>query len=391
MPSAKKPNGGVGNGCPLYKKCGACQLQNMTYEEQLRFKTVKVIGLLGKFGHVSDIVGMENPLHYRCKVQAAFGRGRGGVISGVYQSSTHKIVPVDSCMIEDEEADRIVVSVRELAQKMKISPFQDRTMTGFLRHVLIRKGYYSGQIMVVLVTAAKQFPGKKAFLEELLKLHPGITTVVQNINARYTSLVLGRENIVLYGGGYIEDSLLGCSFRISPSSFYQINPPMTEKLYAAALEALAIRGGERVVDAYCGTGTIGILAARAGAQVLGVELNGDAVRDAFSNAKRNGIDNIRFIKADAGAFLTEMAENGESADALIMDPPRAGSSVPFLRSAVSMGPKRIVYVSCNPETLARDLAYLTRRGYAVRSIRPFDMFPHTEHVESVVKLTRAGL
>ena len=384
--SDKKIKAGIGNGCAVYKKCGGCQLQNMTYDEQLHCKMGKLIALLGKYGHVSEIVPMENPVHYRCKVQAAFGQGRTGIISGVYQSSTHKIVPIDRCMIEDETADRIVVTVRTLMESFRLKPFNENTMSGFLRHVLVRRGYYSGQVMLVLVTGSAEFPSRRAFLAELLRLHPEITTVVQNINANFTSLVLGDRSIVLYGEGYIEDTLLGTRFRISPKSFYQVNPQMTELLYAKAIGLLSLTGKERVIDAYCGTGTIGILAARSAGQVIGVELNGDAVRDAIDNAARNDIRNITFVKADASDFLVEMAQEGEKADALIMDPPRAGSDVRFMSSAVKMGPRNIVYVSCNPETLARDLRWLTQHGYKVRTIQPFDMFPHTMHVETICLL-----
>lgn len=377
-----------GNGCPVYKKCGGCQLQNMTYEEQLHHKQVKVIRLLGKFGRVNQILGMEVPLHYRCKVQAAFGRDRGQIVSGVYQSSTHKIVPIDSCMIEDEAADAIIVTIRKLAKSFKIKPFDDVSMTGFLRHVLVRKGYYTGQIMVVLVTGSEPFPSCRSFINALVGRHPEITTIVQNINGKFTSLVLGEKNIIRYGQGYIEDSILDCTFRISPKSFYQVNPQMTTVLYGKALEFMALTGAETVIDAYCGTGTIGLLAARKAKRVIGVELNPDAVRDAKWNARRNGIENAEFFPGDAGEFMTEMAAAGEQADVVIMDPPRAGSDRRFLDSLATLAPKRIVYVSCNPETLARDLKHLLLKGYRVNRIQPVDMFPHTEHVESVVCLTR---
>ncbi len=374
--------------CKYEKKCGGCQLWNMDYERQLRFKQGREITLLGKFGHVEPIIGMDDPLHYRCKVQAAFNHSNGHIISGVYQSSSHRIVPLDECLIEDAGADRIVVTIRKLAEKFKLRAFDDRKMTGFLRHVLIRKGCYTGQYMVVLVTAEAEFPSKKQFLKELLKLHPEITTVVQNVNNRYTSLVLGEKSTVLYGDGYIEDTLCGCTFRISPKSFYQVNPPMAEKLYQTAIEYLELTGKERVIDAYCGTGTIGIIAAKKAKQVIGTELNPDAVRDARENAKRNGIENIEFVKEDASDFMQELSEAGAAADAIIMDPPRAGSTVKFMKSAIAMKPKRIVYVSCNPETLARDLDFFTQNGYTCKKIQPVDMFAFTEHVETVCLLSR---
>ncbi len=374
--------------CPLYKKCGGCQIQNLSYERQLSFKQVKVIKLLGRYHRVSEIIGMENPYHYRNKVQAAFGERKGEIISGVYQSSTHNIVPVDSCLIEDEKADEIIVTIRKLLKSFKLRAFNDVTMRGFLRHVLIKRGFSSGEIMVVLVTSVKDFPKESQFVNALLSRHPEITTIVQNMNNKRTSLVLGEESRVLFGSGYIEEDLCGCRFRISPKAFYQINPIQTEILYNKALEFAELQGTERLLDAYCGTGTIGIIASKSAGEVVGVELNGDAVKDAVVNAELNGVTNIRFVKADAGKFMVEAAEHGEKYDTVIMDPPRAGASLDFLKSLVMLAPEKVVYISCNPETQARDLSYLTRKGYKVRRIQPVDMFPHTEHVETVCLLTK---
>ena len=389
MPNNKRTAAvGKGNGCPYYKKCGGCHLQNMTYEEQLKYKQIKCIKLLGKFCRVKEVIGMEEPTHYRCKVQAAFSKDKTGIISGVYQSSTHKIVPIDSCLIEDSKADEIIVTVRKLLKSFKLKPFDENEMTGFLRHVLIRKGYYTGQIMVVLVTGSSVFPSKRSFINALLQRHPEITTIVQNINNKFTSLVLGEQNITLYGDGYIEDTIFDKVFRISPRSFYQVNPVMTTVLYGKALEYMELTGDETVIDAYCGTGTIGMLASEGAKRVIGVELNADAVKDAKFNAKRNNIENIEFYTADASNFMVEMAKSGEKADVVIMDPPRAGSDERFMSSVVTLSPKRVVYVSCNPETLARDLKYFIKNGYNVKKIQPVDMFPHTNHVESVVLLIR---
>ncbi len=374
--------------CPNYKKCGGCQLQNMSYEKQLSFKQVKVIRLLGRFCHVDEIIGMQEPFHYRNKVQAAFGMRNGKIISGVYQSSTHNIVPVDDCLIEDVVADRIIVTIRKLAESFKMKPFNDTTMKGFLRHVLVKRGFVSGQVMVVLVTSSGAFPSQRSFVNALLGRHPEITTIVRNINDKHTSLVLGERSETLYGSGYIEEQLCGLSFRISPKSFYQINPVQTEVLYNKAAEFAELTGSERVIDAYCGTGTIGLIMSRNAGEVIGVELNRDAVRDAKSNAAANGVKNIQFFCGDAGRFMVEMAEARESADVVITDPPRAGCSLDFLRSLIRLAPKRVVYVSCNPETLARDLGFLTRKGYKAVKIQPVDMFPFTEHVETVVLLSR---
>ena len=375
--------------CPLYKKCGGCQLQNLTYDKQLEFKMKKVVRLMGKLHRVDDIIGMDNPYHYRNKVQAAFGRDRQNrIISGVYQSSTHKIVPVDSCLIEDEKADEIIVTIRKLIKSFKLKPFDDNNMTGFLRHVLIKRGFLSGEIMVVLVTGNEQFKSKRSFINALLSRHPEITTIVQNINIKRTSLVLGDKSFVLFGDGVIKEQLCGYTFTISPKAFYQINPIQTEVLYNKAMEFADIQKNDIVIDAYCGTGTIGIIASKYAGQVIGVELNKDAVKDARKNARLNNVENIDFVCADAGRYMVDIASQGLSADVVIMDPPRAGSDIRFLKSLLKLNPRKVVYISCNPETLRRDVMFLSKNNYKVRKIQPVDMFPHTEHIECVVLLTR---
>ena len=377
--------------CPLAKKCGGCQLQNMTYDRQLRWKQARCEILLKRFGKVEKIIGMENPYHYRNKVQAAFGRTKSGkIISGVYQSGSHRIVSVDSCLTEDEIADKIIVDIRSMLPSFKIWTYDEDRGTGFLRHVLVKRGFTSGEVMVVLVGASGYFPMKKKFTAELLKKHPEITTVVLNINPKDTNLVLGDREEVLFGNGYIEDTLCGCVFRISPKSFYQINPVQTEKLYGKAMELAKLDKNTTVLDAYCGIGTIGLVAAKTAGSVIGVELNPDAVKDAISNCKRNGMENARFYCADAGDFMQELAANGEKFDVVFMDPPRSGSSKKFIDSLASASPETVVYISCNPETLARDLSMLTHKGYKVRKICPVDMFPHTNHIECVVLLKRNG-
>ena len=375
--------------CPLAKKCGGCQLQNMSYDRQLKWKQARCEILLKKFGKVDKIIGMENPYHYRNKVQAAFGRTKSGkIVSGVYQSGSHRIVMVDNCMTEDEIADKIIVDIRNMLPKFKIRTYDEDRGTGFLRHVLVKRGFSSGEVMVVIVGASGYFPMKKKFTAALLEMHPEITTVVLNINPKDTNLVLGDREEVLYGNGYIEDTLCGCVFRISPKSFYQINPVQTEKLYGKAMELAELDGNTKVLDAYCGIGTIGLVAAKTAGSVIGVELNPDAVKDAISNAKRNDAKNARFYCADAGDFMQELAENGERFDVIFMDPPRSGSSKKFIESLAVAAPKRVVYISCNPETLARDLQLMTKKGYKVKKICPVDMFPHTNHIECAVLLVR---
>ena len=347
--------------CPVSRKCGGCQLMNLSYEEQLKYKQAKVVKLLGSFHRVSPIIGMNEPFHYRNKVQAAFGRTRGGeIISGVYQSSTHNIVKTDSCLIEDKKADEIILTIRKLIKSFKLTVYDGTSV----------------------------FPSKNDFVKELLRLHPEITTIVQNINNKFTSMVLGDKETVLFGKGYIEDVLCERRFRISPKSFYQINPIQTEVLYGKAVEFANLSGKERVIDAYCGIGTIGIVASKGAGEVIGCELNSDAVRDAKVNAKINDIENIKFFCADAGEFMLGMKENGEKCDVLFMDPPRAGSDKKFLSSAVVLSPEKIVYISCNPETQQRDLFYLIKNGYKVKKIQPVDMFPYTNHVECVCLLCK---
>ena len=373
--------------CPLYKKCGGCQIHNMDYEAQLDFKMKKVVRLLGRFHYVENIIGMDNPYHYRNKVQAAFGRDKQNrIISGVYQSSTHRIVPVDNCLIEDKKADEIIVTIRKLIKSFKLGTFDENKMVGFLRHVLVKRGFVSGEIMVVLVTGTEEFKSKRSFINALLERHPDITTIVQNINNKRTNLVLGEKMITLYGDGVIKENLCGYTFTISPKAFYQINPVQTEILYNKAMEFADIKKSDIVIDAYCGTGTIGIIASKYACHVYGVELNKDAVRDAKKNAKLNNIENIDFVNTDAGRYMVNIADEGLKADVVIMDPPRAGSDIKFLKSLVKLSPKKVVYISCNPETLARDLMFLSKNRYKIRKIQPVDMFPHTEHVECAALL-----
>lgn len=377
--------------CPVFRKCGGCQLQNMDYPRQLAWKQDRCRKLLGSFGRVEPILGMEDPYHYRNKVQAAFAWDkRGGrIVSGVYQSGTHRVVPVDSCLTEDETADRIIVSIRRLLGAFHLRPYDEDTGRGLLRHVLVRRGFGTGEILVALVTGTPVFTARRHFVEKLLKLHPEITTVVQNVNGGRTSMVLGSQEKVLYGPGYITDLLCGLRFRISAQSFYQINPAQTEILYGKAMEFAGLTGKERVLDAYCGVGTIGIVAAKSGAgQVTGVELNRDAVRDAIANAKENQVKNCWFTCADAGEFMEEAAVAGEPWEVVFLDPPRAGASREFLTALCSLAPRRAVYISCNPETLARDLSFLRANHYRVVRLQPVDMFPHTQHIECVALLER---
>ena len=375
--------------CPYAKKCGGCQYQGMDYAAQLKKKQKEMNKLLKDFGKPDPIIGMKDPLHYRNKVHAVFGRTRKGeIVSGTYEAGTHKIVNIDECMIEDEISQSIIRTIRGLLRSFKIRTYDEDTGYGLLRHVLVRRGFTTGQVMVVLVLSSPILPSKNNFVKALRKEHPEITTVVLNVNDKKTSMVLGERDIVLYGKGYIEDILCGCTFRISPQSFYQVNPVQTERLYQTAMDYAELTGKERVIDAYCGIGTIGMVAAKKVREVIGVELNRNAVKDARINAKLNQIKNIAFYEGDAGRFMVSMAEEGEKADVVFMDPPRSGSDEAFLSSVIRLAPKRIVYVSCGPDTLARDLKYLVRNGYQVRKMQPVDMFGFTEHCEMVVQLVK---
>ena len=375
--------------CSVSKKCGSCQYQGVPYKEQLVAKQKRMKKLLGKFANVKPIIGMDDPFYYRNKVHAVFDRDKkGNIICGTYEAKTHKVVPIEECMIEDKISQEIIRTIRDMLKPFRIKTYDEDTGYGLLRHVLVRRGFSTDEIMVVLVIGSPIFPSKNNFVKALRKKYPQITTVVLNVNDKKTSMVLGERDIVIYGKGYIRDTLCGCTFRISPQSFYQVNPVQTEILYKTAIEYAGLGRKETVIDAYCGIGTIGLVAAKRAKNVIGVELNPDAVRDARINAKENKITNARFYQGDAGEFMENMAENGEHADVVFMDPPRTGSDKKFMSSVIKLNPSRIVYISCGPETLARDLEYLTKHGYDVRKIQPVDMFSFTDHCENICLLTK---
>ena len=375
------------------KKCGGCPMLGLDYAEQLKQKEAAVRKLVGKYGPVAPIRGAENPCHYRNKVISTFAAGPGGkLVSGIYAAGTHKVLPVESCLLQDKVLDTVMQAVRAAASTCRYQPYNEDKGTGLLRHCLLRRGVVSGQVMVVLVTAQPVLPGAKNFVRALLaeaeKRHVPVTTVVQNYNPRRTSVVLGEEEKTLYGKGFILDTLCGKTYALSPRSFYQINHDQTEVLYGLAVEAARLTGKEVVLDAYCGIGTIGLTASGRAKQVVGVELNRDAVRDAIGNARHNNVKNARFFAADATQWITEAAAAGQRADVIFMDPPREGSTPQFIESVARMAPKRVVYVSCNPETMARDLALLTAKGYRAEGFTPVDLFPQTAHCETVVLLSK---
>lgn len=377
------------SGCPYSGECGGCSYQGILYDEQLRIKQKAAERLLSGFGRIEKIIGTKEPFFYRNKVHGTFGCDKkGNIFTGIYQEGTHKIVPVEKCLIEDERAAAILYDLCVLIKSFKIPVYDEDRGNGLIRHALIRTGHITGEIMLVLVLSSPIMPSKKNFVKELRKQHPEITTLVINVNSRKTSMVLGEKNITVYGRGSIEDILCGLRFRISPLSFYQINPLQTEILYDKAIEYASLTGKERIIDAYCGIGTIGMAAADKAREVIGVELNKEAVRDAAENASLNHVDNIRFVNEDAGKYMVKMAARREKADVVIMDPPRSGSTKEFIDSVKVLNPERVVYVSCNPETLARDLKLFAQKGYKTVKIQPVDMFPFTSHIEICVLLQR---
>lgn len=377
----KKP--AIKGACPYIRECGGCHIERQSYELELKEKQKLVDSLLKKYCTVEPIIGMKNPNHYRNKVHVVFDHDRkGNPVSGVYEEGTHRVVPIEKCLIHNKKADEIIASIRGMLKSFKIKTYDEDTGYGLLRHVLVRTGFASGEIMVVLVLSSPILPSKNNFVKALRQKHPEITTVVVNVNDKKTSMVLGEKEQVIYGKGYIEDSLCGKVFRISPKSFYQVNPAQTEVLYEKAIEMAGLTGNETIIDAYCGIGTIGIIAADKANRVIGVELNKDAVRDANINAKRNATKNIEFYNNDAGEFMSQMASQKGTADVVFMDPPRTGSTEQFMDALAVLKPSKIVYISCNPVTLERDLQYLTKKGYKAKKAVPVDMFPWTVHVET---------
>ena len=424
--------------CLVDARCGGCKNLCVPYTKQLIDKQLRIERLfapLAPDGAISLIKGMKDPYHYRNKVISPFAPGKklpprgqdrkatdprdrkaadarsakGGkgkrpqaryeILTGMYVAGSHELVPTDKCLIENETAKKVVLAVRDIMRKHDVAPYREDTGTGFMRHVVVRVGHTSGEVLVTLVTNSDDFPSSKSFCRELIRLCPAVTTVVQNVNERQTNVILGDKERVLYGPGFILDELCGLSFRISSKSFYQVNATQTEVLYRTAMELADFDGTQVAIDAYCGTGPIGLVAAKSGAaRVIGVDSVESAVRDARTNARHNGVENAEFVAADATDFMCELAKEGvlgaesteEGARAgglvVLMDPPRAGSTEEFLRAAAALAPERIVYISCNPETQARDVEFLDSLGYAVVAVQPVDMFPHTDHIECIVAL-----
>lgn len=373
--------------CKYCKYCGGCKYQGLDYQEQLLIKQNHIEKLLSKFHFVNKIIGMDNPYNYRNKVQVSFGYDENhNVIYGNYVASTHTIVEVEDCQICDEKANEIINSVARLINKYKISIFDEYAMKGCIRHLLIRCTS-KREYMLVIVTGTFNINKKDLFIKDILKYNKSITTIIQNINPNHTSMILGSKNIVLYGKGYVTDHLCGLDFRISASSFYQVNSRQTEILYKQAIDIVKKNNDDLIIDTYCGTGTIGMILAKYAKRVIGVEINQKAVKDAINNAIINKINNIEFICDDASNYMYKLQKSNIKIDTVIMDPPRSGADMRFLKSLVNLKPKRVIYISCGPNSLKDNLDYLTKY-YKVESIQPVDMFPFSEHIECVVGMQR---
>ena len=376
--------------CPNYKECGGCNIQHMTYDEQLRFKQNRVQEVLKRIGGVElvvpPVIGMKNPFKYRNKVQVPFGTTMdGSIISGFYMKASHQIIDMEKCYIEDEDADAVILSCKEIFQKYDIETCDIMNNLGIIRYVVVRKSFFNQDLMVVIVTKNEFFPKKDRVVNELLQRHPKIKTIVQNINGMRSSVVLGAQEKVLFGPGYIEDKICGLTFKVSPKSFFQVNPIQTEVLYNTAIKFANLSGNEVVLDAYCGVGTIGMIASKHAKEVVGVEIVKEAIIDANNNAKINDIRNATFIHEDATTYMFKMLKAKQNFDLVFVDPPRDGCDNKFIAALMTLAPKNVVYISCEPSSLARDLKVLKEK-YNVTKVQCVDMFPQTYHVETVVLL-----
>lgn len=380
--------------CPVARQCGGCQLQAMSYESQLKFKENKVYNNLRRIGGFTDIpflpiMGMDEPWRYRNKAQFPFGRNKNGeIVTGFYAGRTHDIIPQEDCLLGVEENKKILESIKEYMIENHVAPYEEETHQGLIRHALIRKGFKTGELMVCVIINGKKLPHSEKLVEKLCRLD-GMTSISYSINTDKTNVILGKELVNLYGPGYITDYIGDVKYRISPLSFYQVNPVQTEKLYGTALEYAGLTGGEVVWDLYCGIGTISLFLAQKAKKVYGVEIVPQAIDDARENAKLNGLDNVEFFVGKAEEVLPEQYEkNKVYADVIVVDPPRKGCDEQCLNTIVTMAPKRVVYVSCDSATLARDLKMLCEKGYEVEKVRCCDMFGWTTHVETICLLSK---
>lgn len=379
--------------CPLYKRCGGCQLQHMCYAEQLVFKKNRVKDCLERIGKITEVpindtLGMEEPLRYRNKVQLPVGAEKGEPIIGFYAARSHEIINLQQCFIQHEAGDEVVQLTKDWMKQFGISAYDENTKNGIVRHVMIRKGFKTGEVMVVLVTNTEKLPHKDEFIKLVIEKIPGVKSIIQNINNKPTNVVLGLKNITLWGSDTITDYIGQFKFEISPLSFFQVNPFQTEVLYNKALEFANLSGEETVFDAYCGTGTISLFLAQKANKVYGVEIIPEAIENAKKNAKLNNINNAEFFVGEAEVIIPQLIKDGKKAEVVVVDPPRKGCEKSLIEAIAEMKPDRVVYVSCDPATLARDLRIFEDLGYKTEAVQPVDMFPHTMHVETVVLMSR---
>ena len=380
----------VKNTCSAAKDCGSCKYAGETYLYSCAEKLERVRKLLPKTCKINDIDACTDPFHYRNKVHSGFKRLKNGkIICGPYEEGSHRIVKVSSCLIENETASEIIRDCADIAMKMGISVYNETSCIGDLRRVLVRVAEETREIMVVIVIGNRIFKQKTAFVKELTKRHPEISTVLINVNRRHDSMILGDETRKVTGKGYITDILLGKKFRISPTSFYQVNRCQAEILYTTAVKLADFSGNERAIDCYCGTGTTTLTFAGFTGSITGVEINPEAVDDAVRNAKENGVDNAEFVCADATEYMMEAADRGEKYDVVILDPTRLGTDKRFIKACEKLSPEKIIYISCGPDTLARDLKVFAQCGYNARVAEPVDMFPWTSSIEVVCLLTKS--
>lgn len=375
--------------CPVYEDCGGCALQHLAYDRQLVLKRIMVQNELDANKIVIDAkptIGMTDPFKYRNKVQVSYSIDyKGRVLGGFYVEGTHQIIDIDQCFLEKEESDHIVVFFKKLIDKYQIEPYDRSSDIGSIRHVVVRSAFKTNQTMVIIVTKSEYLPKKDAIVHDLLAEFSSIKSIIQNINEKPTNVILGEKETVLFGQPFIEEELCGLRFHISPRSFFQVNPLQTEVLYNAAIDMAGLKGTEEVLDAYCGIGTIGLLASKKSKHVVGIEVVGDAVHNAETNCFLNNITNAEFYCGDAGIFLKEYSKDCHRFDAVFVDPPRSGCDLAFINALKQAKPSKIIYVSCEPSTLARDLALL-KTDYDVKAVQPVDMFPQTSHVETVCAL-----
>ena len=375
------------------KDCGGCQIQELDYQEQLNIKTNEVKQVISRIGKLEDVVvhpalGMEEPFRYRNKAQFPIQKVDGSPVIGFYKKKSHDIIPTDQCIIQHDVNDKIIKIIKTYIRAYKVSVYDEKTHTGVLRHLVTKVGFSSKEVMVVLVANGRKLPYLNELASVLKENIPGFKTLVVNVNREKTNVILGNENRVIYGDGKINDNIGDLVFEISPLSFFQVNPVQTEVLYNKALEYAALGENDTVFDIYCGIGTISLFLAQRAKIVYGIEIVEEAIKDAKRNAEINNLDNVEFYVGKAEDVVPKMYKQGKRANVVVVDPPRKGCDEKVLDTIVSMQPDRVVYVSCNPSTLARDLAYLNEKGYKCLEVQPVDMFPHSVHIENVALIVK---